>query len=369
MRRTWFLSCYSLIVTIAQAFVTDKMSAPINEGASTSAGLSEYEQLRQENMNKLKHEVGDIFSNAQQCAQNLKTNLRFRSGRRAAHIPGLRVKLFSKLEKSKRTQREDIRRSSRSKKKQICYDSKEENKDGKNKKRQQKFKQQKKCPSLKSKVPKRTFRRNVSRLDVSLVTKEMLDNINYHSVGKKYSTDKGTTCHQCRQKTLDQKTYCRHESCKGMRGMFCGFCLGRRYGEDVAEALLNPVWACPPCRGECNCSICRRYQGKDPTGQLAQIAKAKGYNSVCDLLRTIEGDPCELKNHNPVENRIELLNSNVVGTQLKNDVAVLDEHKSENKVENLKSIKKNEEKCNSKNYIETSEMIIDKLYAKIMMST
>jgi len=47
-------------------------------------------------------------------------------------------------------------------------------------------------------VPKRTFRRNVSRLDVSLVTKEMLDNINYHSVGKKYSTDKGTTCHQCR---------------------------------------------------------------------------------------------------------------------------------------------------------------------------
>lgn len=36
--------------------------------------------------------------------------------------------------------------------KQICYDSKEENKDGKNKKRQQKFKQQKKCPSLKSKV-------------------------------------------------------------------------------------------------------------------------------------------------------------------------------------------------------------------------
>jgi len=26
-----------------------------------------------------------------------------------------------------------------------------------------------------------------------------------------------------------------------MRGMFCGFCLGGRYGEDVAEALLDPV--------------------------------------------------------------------------------------------------------------------------------
>jgi len=23
--------------------------------------------------------------------------------------------------------------------------------------------------------------------------------------------------------------------------MFCGFCLGKRYGEDVAEVLLNPV--------------------------------------------------------------------------------------------------------------------------------
>ncbi|XP_003245746.1 cell division cycle-associated protein 7 [Acyrthosiphon pisum] len=355
------------------------MSAPINEGASTSAGLSEYELLRQENMNKLKHEVGDIFSNALQCAQNLKKKLRLRSGRRAAHIPGLRVKLFSKLEKSskaKEAQRKDIRRSSRSKRKQIYYDSKDENNNGKNKKCRQKLKQQKKCPSPKSKVSKRTFSRKVSRLDASLVTKEMIDNINYRSVGKKYSTDKGTTCHQCRQKTLDQKSYCRHQSCKGMRGMFCGFCLGKRYGEDVAEALLNPVWACPPCRGQCNCSICRRHQGKDPTGQMAQEAKAKGYNSVCDMLRTIEGDPCEPQNHNPVENHIELQNSNVVsftGTQLKNDVAVFDEHKSENKVKNLKSISKDEEQCNSKNYIEeqreTSEMVIDKLYEKLMAST
>lgn len=23
--------------------------------------------------------------------------------------------------------------------------------------------------------------------------------------------------------------------------MFCGFCLGKRYGEDVADALKNPV--------------------------------------------------------------------------------------------------------------------------------
>lgn len=40
---------------------------------------------------------------------------------------------------------------------------------------------------------------------------------------------------------MDQKSFCRNKSCNGMRGMFCGFCLSRRYGEDVAEALLNPV--------------------------------------------------------------------------------------------------------------------------------
>lgn len=109
---------------------------------------------------------------------------------------------------------------------------------------------------------------------------------------------------------------------------------------------------------------------------MAQEAEAKGYNSVCDLLRTIEGDPYEPQNPNPVENHIELQNSNAVGftgTQLKNDMAVLDEHKSENEVENLKSINKDEEQCNSNNVIEehreTSEMIIDQLYEKLMVST
>lgn len=359
------------------------MSVAINEGASTSAGMSEYELLRQENMNKLQHEVGDILSDALQCAQNLKKNLRFRSGRRAAHIPGLRVKLFSKLEKSskaKKAQEENIRRSSRSKKKQIYYDSKDENNGGKNKKRRLKFKQQKKFSLRKSKVSKQKISRKVSRLDVSLVTQEMIDNINYRSAGKKYSTEKGTTCHQCRQKTMDQKSYCRHKSCKGMRGMFCGFCLGRRYGEDVADVLLNPTWACPPCRGQCNCSICRRDQGKDPTGQLAQVAKANGYNSVCDLLKTIEGEPSEPQNSNSVENHAELQDRDVVvftGIQSKtdhfNDEAVLDEHKTGNKVEKLKSMKKDEEQCNSKNDIEehreTSEMIIDKLFKKLMSSS
>ncbi|XP_026819671.1 cell division cycle-associated protein 7-like [Rhopalosiphum maidis] len=373
------------------------LTGAINEGASTSAclsgvstsaNLSEYELLRQENMNKLQQEVGDVFNNALQCAQKLNKKFQFRSGRRPAHRPGRRVKLFSKLEKSsnvkKETQGEDIRRSLRDKRKQIYYNSKEEDDKGKNKKRRQRNNYQKKFPLSKSEGSKRKFSRKVSRLDVSLVTKEMLDNIIYRSVGKKYSTNEGTTCHQCRQKTLDQKSYCRHESCKGMRGMFCGFCLGTRYGEDVAEALLNPLWACPPCRGRCNCSICRRDQGKDPTGQLAQVAKAKGYKSVCHLLRTIEEeqdstnknsiDKCELKN--PVENNIETGNQSKIDNL--NEKVVFNEYNAKNKFGQIKSKKndncciKDEEICSSKNNIkepkESSEMIIDQIYEQFMSS-
>lgn len=54
----------------------------------------------------------------------------------------------------------------------------------------------------------------------------------------------GSTCHQCRQKTMDTKTICRNEGCGGVRGQFCGPCLRNRYGEDVKSALLDPVSIC-----------------------------------------------------------------------------------------------------------------------------
>ncbi|VVC44142.1 Zinc-finger domain of monoamine-oxidase A repressor R1 [Cinara cedri] len=139
------------------------------------------------------------------------------------------------------------------------------------------------------------------RLSVSQVTDEMLENIEYNSSNKKYS-DKGTTCHQCRQKTLDQKSYCRYKGCRGVRGMFCGFCLGKRYGENVADVLKNPKWACPPCRGICNCSICRRREGRDPTGQLAQFASSRGFKSVRHLLITTEGENTENNSNSESEN-------------------------------------------------------------------
>lgn len=41
-----------------------------------------------------------------------------------------------------------------------------------------------------------------------------------------------------------------------------------RYGEHVLEALENPNWICPVCRGICNCSLCRQAKGWCPTGPL-----------------------------------------------------------------------------------------------------
>lgn len=51
----------------------------------------------------------------------------------------------------------------------------------------------------------------------------------------------GSSCHQCRQKTLDTKTVCRSGFCVGVKGQFCGPCLKNRYGEDVQAVLLDPV--------------------------------------------------------------------------------------------------------------------------------
>ncbi|XP_038065768.1 cell division cycle-associated 7-like protein [Patiria miniata] len=101
---------------------------------------------------------------------------------------------------------------------------------------------------------------------------------------KKYNTEVGTSCHQCRQKTIDMKTICRDDGCTGVRGQFCGPCLRNRYGEDAKAALLNPDWICPPCRGICNCSFCRKKQGRHATGILIHLARGSGYSSVKDYL-------------------------------------------------------------------------------------
>ncbi|XP_034258286.1 cell division cycle-associated 7-like protein isoform X5 [Pantherophis guttatus] len=112
---------------------------------------------------------------------------------------------------------------------------------------------------------------------------QWVDNETYHTLMKR-KLNEGTTCHQCRQKTIDTKTICHNEDCVGVRGQFCGPCLRNRYGEDVKVALLNPEWLCPPCRGECNCSYCRKRDGYCATGTLIHLAKLYGYSNVKEYL-------------------------------------------------------------------------------------
>ncbi|XP_027220298.1 cell division cycle-associated protein 7 [Penaeus vannamei] len=138
-----------------------------------------------------------------------------------------------------------------------------------------------------SKRGNNTFDPNVNILMPEDISKADLDNVADRSGGKIYNAHVGTTCHQCRQKTIDTKTVCRSGECVGVRGMFCGPCLKNRYGEDVREALLNPKWMCPPCKGLCNCSICRNRNGKGATGILINIAKAKGFDNVKDYLESL----------------------------------------------------------------------------------
>jgi len=124
------------------------------------------------------------------------------------------------------------------------------------------------------------------------ITDDDLDNVAVTVKDKMWSPE-GSTCHQCRQKTLDTKTICRAPTCTGIKGKFCGPCLRNRYGEGVKEALLNPNWVCPPCRGVCNCSFCRPKKGYLCTGVMVHEAKHFGYGSVRDYLESVEREDDE----------------------------------------------------------------------------
>ncbi|XP_022062751.2 cell division cycle-associated protein 7-like [Acanthochromis polyacanthus] len=120
---------------------------------------------------------------------------------------------------------------------------------------------------------------DITEDELQLVTDNMTD--------KTYNSVTGSTCHQCRQKTVDTKTCCRSEDCHGIQGQFCGPCLRNRYGEDVRKALLDPVWKCPPCRGICNCSFCRQREGRCPTGILFPLAQYHGFSDVHSYLSSL----------------------------------------------------------------------------------
>ncbi|XP_028795834.1 uncharacterized protein LOC114751324 [Neltuma alba] len=103
--------------------------------------------------------------------------------------------------------------------------------------------------------------------------------------GRIYDSENGVCCHQCRQKTRDFAAWC-----KNLKGeklctiKFCHKCLLNRYGEKAEEVNVLNDWKCPRCRGICNCSLCMKRRGHQPTGQLVKTAKASGFSSVSEML-------------------------------------------------------------------------------------
>lgn len=63
----------------------------------------------------------------------------------------------------------------------------------------------------------------------------------------------------------------------GLQGVFCGDCLFMRYGENLDEVMVpGNTWACPVCRGLCNCSNHRHRRGWAPTGSMYRSAIGQG---------------------------------------------------------------------------------------------
>ncbi|DBA91476.1 hypothetical protein WJX77_005924 [Trebouxia sp. C0004] len=97
--------------------------------------------------------------------------------------------------------------------------------------------------------------------------------------GRIYCSKTGTTCHQCRQKTVEDK-----RQCSTCTQQFCPKCLTNRYGPGQEQASKQPDWSCPKCQKNCSCSYCRKKAGLAPTGILANAAKSLGFASVAALL-------------------------------------------------------------------------------------
>ncbi|XP_047955407.1 uncharacterized protein LOC125201369 isoform X3 [Salvia hispanica] len=106
------------------------------------------------------------------------------------------------------------------------------------------------------------------------------------AVGSQVSGD-GVHCHQCRQKARVPVAACKnHMKKKPCLVKICSRCLWNRYKEKVEEVASLEGWKCPKCRGICNCSVCMKRRGHQPTGP----AKATGFSSVTEMLTAEDSD-------------------------------------------------------------------------------
>jgi hypothetical protein len=98
----------------------------------------------------------------------------------------------------------------------------------------------------------------------------------------------GLICHQCRTlvhtnlsvqcTALKTTGGSKNLSVKRCTISYCQRCLLNRYEEKLADITAHwemseghvddagYAWSCPTCRKECNCSVCRKKMGLEPTG-------------------------------------------------------------------------------------------------------
>ncbi|WVZ10870.1 hypothetical protein V8G54_015400 [Vigna mungo] len=128
-----------------------------------------------------------------------------------------------------------------------------------------------------------------------------------------YDSVRGKTCHQCSQ-------------CNMVQGQFCGDCLYMRYGEHVLEALQNPTWLCPVCRGICNCSLCRQAKGWAPTGPLYKKISSLGYKSVAHFLVQTRRAEIDVEKNADASNPVSVQRSLPFSDEDKKSLEVTDNH-------------------------------------------
>ncbi|PIA39631.1 hypothetical protein AQUCO_02600230v1 [Aquilegia coerulea] len=105
------------------------------------------------------------------------------------------------------------------------------------------------------------------------------------------------TCHQCRQCTARFAASCKYKRNNKLCSFnFCQNCLLNRYGEKAEEVDFLSDWKCPRCRDICNCSICMKKKGAQPTGVLAHAAKETGFSSVSEMLIAKETESLGITN-------------------------------------------------------------------------
>ena len=249
---------YTDVISSRESF--QELQIPENEE------LSDYEKIRNKNIAEQK---AMFLNSLKKSALALSTSMTPVTPKRP------RPKLFApRTEPNRKSSRSCVVKENSYYEKPIYFEKVDSSFEGLPRKRR------KSMPSLGAR-----FDPNIDILQPEDITEEMLDNVATPSIGKIRHED-GTTCHQCRIKTMDNKTICRSGKCSGNRGMFCGTCLQNRYGQDARKALKNPNWWCPPCMNVCNCSICRTRIGKGATPYgTTKVAKERGFQSVHHYLK------------------------------------------------------------------------------------